>query len=64
MTVFLILIFLFFFTGFAIATGIFVIVIRDGELLRTILAYLLFLAVFAIPTFGCGWLVWQRLAGS
>lgn len=64
MTIFLILVFLFLFTFFAIATGIFVIAIRDGELLKTILAYLLFLAVLAIPTFGFGWVVWQRLVGS
>ena len=64
MTVFLIFVFLFLFTGFAIAAGIFVIVVSDGESLKVILAYLLFLAVLAIPTFGVGWLVWQRLMGS
>lgn len=64
MTVILILVFLFLFTGFAIATGLFVFFVRDGERLRTILTYLLFLAVLGVPTFAVGWLVWQRLVGS
>ena len=51
MTVFLIFVFLCLFTGFAIATGIFVIVVSE-ESLRTILAYLFFLAVLAVPTLG------------
>lgn len=61
MTVLLIFVFMFFFTGFALACGGFAIMLDGYTSLKTILGYLLFLIVLAIPTVAVGYLVWQRL---